>query len=409
MLPSLYQSAFKYTAMTRFTALTNSCDTPTMTTETTDKQPNNIDFSSFALAGIQGLHPYQPGKPIEELERELGVTNTLKLASNENPLGASSNALRAIQEPLQSLELYPDGFTLKQKLAEVLSVNEDQITLGNGSNDVLDLIARCFLADGRNAVFSEHAFAVYPIVTQAVGAEAKVAPALATDHAMPYGHNLNAMFDLIDHNTHVIFIANPNNPTGTWLTADELESFMLRIPKHIIIVMDEAYFEYVTEDEYPDTLQWLEHYPNLIVTRTFSKIYGLAALRIGYSVCSAEIADLLNRVRQPFNVNSIAIAAATAALDDIEQLNMSVLVNTSGLQQWEQACEENGWDYIPSVGNFICIDVGRDASQVYDDLLKEAIIVRPVANYKMPTHLRITIGLEEQNARCITALKKVLA
>lgn len=368
------------------------------------------DFKTLALDGIQGLHPYQPGKPIEELERELGVSNTLKLASNENPLGASTHALRAIQETLGTLHLYPDGggFSLKNKLANVLSVQAKQITLGNGSNDVLDLIARCFLAKGRNAIFSEHAFAVYPIVTQAVGAESKVAAAYPADHPMPYGHDLDAMLNLVDDNTHVVFIANPNNPTGTWLTSDELERFMLRVPKHIIVVVDEAYFEYVTEEEYPDTVQWVEHYPNLIVTRTFSKIYGLAALRVGYAVSHPEIADLLNRVRQPFNVNSIALAAATAALDDAEQISMSVQVNADGLLQWKEACGSHGWSYIPSVGNFICIDVGRPAGPVYEDLLREAVIVRPVANYKLPNHLRITIGTADENTRCIEALKSVL-
>jgi histidinol-phosphate aminotransferase len=371
---------------------------------------STTNFSALALSGIQGLQPYQPGKPIEELERELGVTNTLKLASNENPLGASSNALRALQDPLQSLHLYPDGagFGLKDKLAETLPIQPQQVTLGNGSNDVLDMIARCFLTEGRNAVFSEHAFAVYPIVTQAVGAEAKVAAPFAADHTMPYGHDLDAMLSLIDDQTQVVFIANPNNPTGTWLAADELESFMLRVPKHIIVVVDEAYFEYVSEAEYPDTIQWLEHYPNLIVTRTFSKIYGLAGLRVGYAVSNPEIADLLNRVRQPFNVNSMALAAATAALDDIEQLTMSVQVNNDGLKQWELACENYGWPYIPSVANFICVDVGSDANKVYEDLLKEAVIVRPIANYKLPRYLRITIGTADQNQRCISALDKVL-
>lgn len=371
---------------------------------------NTTDFKSLALKGIQGLHPYQPGKPIDELERELGVSNTLKLASNENPLGASTQALRAIQDTLESLHLYPDGsgFELKKKLADALSVQTAQITLGNGSNDVLDLIARCFLAPGRNAVFSEYAFAVYPIITQAVGAEAKVAAANSPDHPMPYGHDLDVMFNLIDDETHVIFIANPNNPTGTWVSSDELERFMLRVPKHVVVVVDEAYFEYVTEEEYPNTMEWVEHYPNLIVTRTFSKIYGLAALRVGYGVSSAEIADLLNRVRQPFNVNSIALAAATAALDDSEQTAMSVKVNTAGLEQWQQACNTHGWTYIPSVGNFICIDVGQTAGPVYEALLREAVIVRPVANYNMPNHLRITIGTADENSRCIEALARVL-
>lgn len=371
---------------------------------------STTNFSALALTGIQGLQPYQPGKPIEELERELGVTHTLKLASNENPLGASSNAIRALQEPLQSLHLYPDGagFALKDKLSEILSIQTEQITLGNGSNDVLDMIARCFLTEGRNAVFSEHAFAVYPIVTQAVGAAIKVATPLAASHSMPYGHDLEAMLSLIDKNTHVVFIANPNNPTGTWLSADELESFMQRIAEHIIVVIDEAYFEYVTEAEYPNTMQWLEYYPNLIVTRTFSKIYGLAGLRIGYAVSNPEIADLLNRVRHPFNANSMALAAATAALDDIEQLTMSVQVNNDGLRQWQFACEDYGWSYIPSVANFICIEVGSNAEQVYEGLLKEAVIVRPIANYKLPQYLRITIGTADQNQRCINALHKVL-
>ena len=370
----------------------------------------STDFHTLAVAGVQGLYPYQPGKPIEELERELGISNILKLASNENPLGASSNALRALSEPLQCLPLYPDGngFILKDKIANVLDVKTDQITLGNGSNDVLDLIARSYLGSGRNAVFSEHAFAVYPIVTQAVGAEAKIAAANPADHKIPYGHDLEAMLALVDENTHVVFIANPNNPTGTWLGSDVLESFMNRVPDHVIVVMDEAYFEYVDEPEYPNTMNWIEHYPNLVVTRTFSKIYGLAALRIGYSVSNPVIADVLNRVRQPFNVNAIALAAATAALEDVEQLTFSAELNRNGLYQWMEACEEYNWGYIPSVGNFICVDVACDAADVYEYLLEEGIIVRPVANYNLPTHLRITIGTSEQNTRCIEALKKVL-
>ncbi len=383
-----------------------------MTTTNFDKNNSiDIDFHALAVDGVQGLQPYLPGKPIEELERELGVSNILKLASNENPLGASSNALRALlQDPLQGLALYPDGngFLLKQKLVSVLGIAIEQITLGNGSNDVLDLIARSFLTTGRNAVFSEHAFAVYPIITQAVGAEAKVALANSVDHAMPYGHDLEAMLALIDAQTQVVFIANPNNPTGTWLASDELERFMERVPKQVIVVMDEAYFEYVDEAEYPNTMEWIEHYPNLIVTRTFSKIYGLAALRVGYAISSPEIASLLNRVRQPFNVNSVALAAASAALEDEEQVLISAQINRDGLQQWMRACEKYHWSYIPSVGNFICVDVGRNALPVYEDLLQEAIIVRPIANYKLPTHLRITIGTEEQNTRCIDALKKVL-
>lgn len=367
-------------------------------------------FHHLAVAGVQGLQPYLPGKPIDELERELGISDILKLASNENPLGPSSNALRALQDPLQTLALYPDGngFLLKHKLASVLGIQSEQITLGNGSNDVLDLLARSFLTTGRNAVFSEHAFAVYPIVTQAVGATAKVAAAHPAEHNMPYGHDLEAMLALIDSNTRLVFIANPNNPTGTWVTADELERFMERVPHDVIVVVDEAYFEYVDEPEYPNTLLWIEHYPNLVVTRTFSKIYGLAGLRVGYAASSPEVADLLNRVRQPFNVNTLALAAASAAIEDEDQVFVSATVNRDGLQQWMQACEQYTWSYIPSVGNFICIDVGGDAQPVYDALLQQGIIVRPVANYKLPTHLRITIGTEAQNTRCIAALKQVL-
>lgn len=369
-----------------------------------------INFSQYTLEGIRNLQPYTPGKPIETLERELGITNSLKLASNENPLGASSMALQALHMPLETLALYPDGggFALKETLAGVFDLSSEQITLGNGSNDVLDLIARCFLAPGRNAVFSAHAFAVYPIVTQACGATAKVAEANPIDHPMPYGHDLEAMVDLIDEQTQVVFIANPNNPTGTWLAGDVLRWFMDKVPAHVIVVIDEAYFEYVEELDYPDTMMWLVDYPNLIVTRTFSKIYGLASLRVGYAVSHPEVADLLNRVRQPFNVNSLALAAATAAIEDEAQVTLSRQVNRAGLQQWEDACEVHGWGYIPSVGNFICVDVGRDALPVYDQLLREGIIVRPIANYGLPQHLRITIATTEQNERCIQALDKVL-
>lgn len=370
----------------------------------------NESIAQRVVKGVQGLQPYQPGKPIEELERELGVSDTLKLASNENPFGASGLALQAMQNALQSLELYPDGsgFLLKQKIAEKLGVTPEQVTLGNGSNDVLDLIARSFLAPGLESIFAEHAFAVYYLATQAISATPRIASANPTDHRMPYGHDLDAMLALINDNTRVIFIANPNNPTGTWLTADELESFMMRVPDNVIVVVDEAYFEYVTEDEYPDTSLWLEHYPNLVVVRTFSKIYGLAGLRIGYALSSPEIADYLNRVRHPFNVNSMALAAAAGALDDEQQLSFSVDANTEGLRQWEQACEKNSWSYIPSVGNFITVEVGDNAARVYEALLQKGIIVRPIANYKLPRHLRITIGLEAQNKRCIEALESIL-
>ena len=369
------------------------------------------DFLKLAVKGVQGLSPYQPGKPIEELERELGVTNTLKLASNENPMGPSTKVIDVLSQPVPQLSLYPDGggFILKEKLSKMLGVGQAQITLGNGSNDVLDMIARAFLCEGREAIYSEYAFAVYPISVQAVGATHKVSKALPIDHHdNPYGHDLVVMQGLISDKTRVIFIANPNNPTGTWLNATELDNFISKVPSDVIVVVDEAYFEYVLEDDYPDSLKWLDKYPNLIVTRTFSKIYGLAGLRVGYAVCSEQIADLLNRVRQPFNVNTPALLAATAALEDQKHLETCRDINLQGIKFWNEACKQRSLEYIPTVGNFITIDFKKDAMPIYDALLHEAIIVRPIANYGLPNHLRITISTPAENQQCLDALDKVL-
>lgn len=380
--------------------------------QTVSIMPATINYQSLALAGVQALSPYQPGKPIEELERELGITDILKLASNENPLGTSPKALAALSKPLKALELYPDGsgYLLKDALANKLGLNSQQITLGNGSNDVLELIARAFLTQGRSAVCSEFAFAVYPIVIQATGADLRVAKANPPEHSsMPYGHNLSNLLAKLQDNTQLIFISNPNNPTGTWLTKTELLSFLEQVPQRVIVVIDEAYTEYVQDAEFPNALAWLAQFPNLIVTRTFSKIYGLAGLRVGYAASSADIADILNRVRQPFNVNALALAAATAALEDDEFLQNSVDTNQAGLKQWMAACEANHWEFMPTVGNFITLNVQRPAMPVYQALLREGVIVRPIAAYGLPQHLRITVGTEQQNQRCINALKKVLA
>ena len=371
----------------------------------------SIDFQKLAVTGVQSLKPYLPGKPIEELERELGVTNTLKLASNENTMGPSPAAIAAMEDAINQVDLYPDGngFVLKQKISEKFDVNVNQIILGNGSNDVLDMIARTFLCEGREAIFSEYAFAVYPIATQAVGATARIAKALdAAADENPYGHNLAAMAELITDKTSVIFIANPNNPTGTCLKSDELHRFIRNVPEHIIVVVDEAYCEYVESIEYPNALQWLDQFPNLIVTRTFSKAYGLAGLRIGYAACNEQIADLLNRVRHPFNVNTVSLLAATAALDDDAHLQKCVEMNTKGIKFWRAACQYRGLDYIPSVGNFITIDFEQDAMPIYEGLLREAVIVRPIANYGLPNHLRISISSPEDNQRCLDALDKVM-
>ena len=372
----------------------------------------SIDYRKTAVSSVQHLQPYLPGKPIEELERELGVSNTLKLASNENTMGPSPLAISAMQATMNQLDLYPDGngFALKQTLSDKFGIAVNQITLGNGSNDVLDMIARAYLGQGREAIFSEYAFAVYPISTQAVGAKAQIAKALDADHEEnPYGHDLDAMAALINEDTRVIFIANPNNPTGTWLKQDELKAFINKVPKDIIVVVDEAYCEYVQHDEYPNALGWLDQYPNLVVVRTFSKAYGLAGLRVGYAVCHEDIADMLNRVRQPFNVNALSLAAATAALQDDEHLQQCIDMNTKGIKFWRAACQYRGLDYIPTVGNFITIDFEQDAMPIYEALLREAVIVRPIGNYGLPNHLRISISTPEDNQRCLDALDKVLS
>lgn len=362
-------------------------------------------YLNLATPGVRGLRPYEPGKPLSELEREYGISNAVKLASNENPLGPGPNAVAAAQASIADMARYPDGngFELKAALAERHGVGVDAITLGNGSNDVLELIARAVLTPAYAAVYSEHAFAVYPIVTQAAGAEHRVAK------AKDYGHDLDAMAALIDDKVRVVFIANPNNPTGTWLCAEDLERFLAGLPDTLIVVVDEAYFEYVTEADYPDTTRWVKRFPNLVVTRTFSKAFGLAGLRVGYSVSQPEIADLLNRVRQPFNVNIPAQAAALAALEDSDYLARSVAMNREGMQQLSSGLEALGLGYIPSVGNFVAADMGRDGGEVYEALLRQGIIVRPVANYGMPRHLRITVGRADENARALAALKKVLA
>lgn len=371
------------------------------------------NWSPFLLAsaGIQALQPYQPGKPLEELYREYGIKNAIKLASNENPYGSGEKARVAAVAALTDPARYPDGngFALKQALATWHNVSAARITLGNGSNDVLELIARVFLASGYNAVFSQHAFAVYPIVTQATGAQAHVSPALGLDSDMPHGHDLDAMLKQVDGSTRVVFIANPNNPTGTWVDKGTLRNFMESVSDQVIVVVDEAYFEYVAEPDYPNTLLWIDEFPNLIVTRTFSKAYGLAGLRVGYSISHPEVADLLNRVRQPFNVNLAAQAAAVAALDDQQHIEMSVKANSEGIALWSAALEDMGVDYIPTVGNFITVDVGQPAGGVYEALLGQGVIVRPIGAYGLPNHLRITVGTSTENERALAALEKVLA
>ena len=363
-----------------------------------------VDFLKLAQPGITELSPYKPGKPVEELERELGISDIIKLASNENPLGPSRVVIESISGQLAELARYPDGsaYRLKDKLQAKLGIDPAMVTVGNGSNDVLELIARVFLGPGLEAIVSEHSFVVYPLVTKSLGAELTVIPAI------DFGQDLKATRAAVSDRTRIVFIANPNNPTGTWVDKQSLLGFLDTLPEEVLVVLDEAYAEYVAEPDYPNGLELFGDYPNLIVTRTFSKAYGLAGLRMGYSVSHPDIADLMNRVRQPFNVNAMSLAAALVALDDEAYLKESVRVNNEGMKMLIEACDQLGLSYIPSVGNFLTIDFGFDAMPIYDGLLQKGVIVRPISVYGMPNHLRSTVGLPAENQRFIDSLKKLL-
>ncbi|QUM76904.1 histidinol-phosphate transaminase [Moritella sp. 24] len=364
----------------------------------------SCDFFALANTGVQGLHPYQAGKPTDELERELGLTDIVKLASNENPLGVGELVKEALAQELSGITRYPDanGFYLKQALAKKYDLAPAQFTLGNGSNDVLELIARSFVTPEHEVIFAQHAFVVYPLVTQAIGATGVAVP------AKDWGHDLPAMLAAITPRTRLIFIANPNNPTGTFLTAEALYSFLTQVPEDVIVVLDEAYFEYVDKELQAPSITWLNKFSNLIITRTFSKAYGLAGLRVGYSMSHPDIADILNRVRQPFNCNSFALAGAKAALADHDFLTASVALNNQQRDVLETFFDEQGIGYIPSKGNFITIELVQDPAVVYQKLLHKGVIVRPVAGYGLTKHLRVSIGTENENAVFMEALISVL-
>ncbi|HEX3035316.1 MAG TPA: histidinol-phosphate transaminase [Thermodesulfobacteriota bacterium] len=352
---------------------------------------------------VRDIIPYMPGKPVEELERELGIKDAIKIASNENPLGPSPLALRAVSEALSKLNRYPDGdaFYLKRKLADRLSVNPENLIFGNGSNEVNEIVARTFMKPGDEAIMGEFAFIVFPIVTQAVGAKAIISP-------MPdLIHNLRDMFERITPKTKAVFIANPNNPTGTMVRRGEVEWFLERVPEDIIVVIDEAYFDYVDNPDYPNSLDYQNLGKSIITVRTFSKIYGLAGLRLGFGVSSKEIISYMNRVREPFNVNSLAQVAAMSALDDKEHVERSRKINREGLDYLSRELTELNLPFAPSFTNFILVDLGSDPIPVYNALLKEGVIVRPVGGYGLKTHLRVTVGLPEENERFIRAIKKV--
>ncbi len=364
----------------------------------------SCDYIALANKGIQGLSPYQAGKPIEELQRELGLESIVKLASNENPLGPSKMAMAAVALAAAELSRYPDsnGFELKRALAEKLSVGAAQITLGNGSNDVLDLVACAYLEPGKSAVYSQHAFVVYPLAVKSCGARSIVVK------ARDWGHDLNAMADAIDNDTAVVFIANPNNPTGTAIDEAGIVDFLDKVPANVIVVLDEAYFEYAAGSELPDGVSLLSHYPNLVVTRTFSKAYGLAGLRVGYAIASEQVTDVLNRVRAPFNVSSLGLAAARAVLADEDYLARGIEVNRQGMEQLTAGFSALGLSFIPSRGNFLAVEFGTDTGVLYQQLLNEGVIVRPVGVYDMPNHLRVSVGLDNENDVLLNALKKLL-
>jgi histidinol-phosphate aminotransferase len=368
------------------------------------------DPGDLAVDCVRSLSPYVPGKPIEELERELGISNIIKLASNENPFGPSPFALAAMHATLADAGLYPDGsgHLLKHKLAAKLGVDPGRITLGNGSNDVLVLIAEAFLAPGLEAVYSQYAFAVYPIAVQATGATGIVAPAQPESSRMPLGHDLAAMKAAITARTRLVFVANPNNPTGTWVPAADLRRFVRSVPAHALVVIDEAYFEYAGDIDIQNGISWLDEFPNLIVVRTFSKAYGLAGLRVGYAVSHPSVAGMLNRVRQAFNVSSVALAGATAALDDEAHVSHAVAVAVAERARVARALGELGTRTVPTAGNFLLLHAGPRALASFESLLRAGIIVRPVANYRLPEYLRVTLGTVEQNDRFLSTWRKVL-
>lgn len=358
---------------------------------------------------VRAIAPYQGGKPISEVAREFGLDEAkiVKLASNENPLGMPESAKQAMLAALSEAGRYPDGngFELKSALSSKHQAPAEWITLGNGSNDILELAARAFVQPGQGVVYAEHSFAVYALATQAIGGRAIVVP------AKEYGHDLEAMANAIDPDVKLVFIANPNNPTGTFLPAPTIEAFLKKVPQQVVVVLDEAYNEFLSPEEQYDSINWVRQYPNLLVSRSFSKAYGLASLRVGFGIAQPGITGMLNRIRQPFNVNSFAQAAAVAALADTEFLQRSAAVNSEGYRQLTDAFNAMGLPYLRSRGNFVLVKVGEDTdagARINLALLKQGVIVRPVGNYGLPQWLRISIGLPHENEACINALKRAL-
>jgi histidinol-phosphate aminotransferase len=373
---------------------------------TNQAQKSSSRKEQLAKDGVMTISPYEPGKPIEEVSRELGIpeADIIKMASNENPLGASPLGVQAIKDCAEMVNLYPDGdcYSLKLDLAELLGVNPQNILMGNGSNDVLQIIADTFINPVDEVIYSRHAFVVYTLVTKVADAKAVIT------EMKDYAHDLDAMADAITEMTKVIFIANPNNPTGTMVTTEQVEQFMKRVPDDVIVVFDEAYYEYVTRDDYPQTIKYVNEGRNVIVCRTFSKIYGLAGLRVGYGIAKPELVEVMNKVRQPFNVSMVAQSAAIASLKDRDHVEKSIKVNIEGKEYLYDELKKIGLDYVPSEANFILVHLDSPGPQVMKEMLKYGVIVRPLVGYELPNSIRVTIGTREQNERFISSLKAVL-
>jgi histidinol-phosphate aminotransferase len=368
-------------------------------------------FVELAAPGVMELHPYEPGMPVEELQRRLGVANAIKLASNENPLGPSPKVKDALAAAAQgNLALYPDdgGFRLKAKLAALHGVGPESVTLCNGSNTLLDLVARVFLGPGRAAMYSQYAFAVYPLVTLAQSAEAVVVPALPPDSAMPFGDDIEGFARMLRTDVAVVFLASPNNPTGTWVEAGAFERFMAQVPARTVVVLDEAYHAFQDPETRIDSARLMRQYPNLMITRTFSKVHGIAALRVGYGVAHPRLTDLLHRVRQPFNNGSLALLAAELALDDTEHVARCVALNARERVRVAAALRAMNLKVLPTQGNFVTVDFGRPSAPIHQALLEQGVIVRPMGSYHLPNFLRVSIGTEAENDRFLASLKQAL-
>lgn len=364
----------------------------------------------LASRAVLGISPYVPGKPITELQREYGLTDIAKLASNENPWGPSPRALQAMHAALDEVWLYPDGSThaLKQALANYLDVSPTRLTLGNGSNELLVLLAEAFLTTAHSGVYSQYGFAIYSLVIRATGARCIEVPALGSQHAMHCGHDLPALAQAIEADTRLVFIANPNNPTGTWVEAPALRAFLAAAPASTLIVLDEAYFEYARLCGYEGGLAWVEEFPNLVLLRTFSKAYGLAGVRIGYAVSHPEVADALNRIRPAFNLSNVAQAGAMAALEDQAHVSAVAQRTVAERGRIEASLRAMGVGFLPSAANFLLVHLGPQALRIYEQLLRGGIIVRPMGGYDLPEYLRISVGLPEQNDRLLAQLHQLV-